>query len=103
MRSKKTFITASVVVVVAVIVGVSACAPKANNTVVGNPTPNVAQADITPTPDKYGVVKAAQWADAYPYEYESYLANASNTPPAADYLENTYIAEGYASKTEDVT
>jgi nitrite reductase (cytochrome c-552) len=70
---------------------------------VGNPTPNVAQSDATPAPDKYGVVKATQWAEAYPYEYESYLANASNTPPAEDYLDNPYVAEGYASKTEDVT
>ena len=103
MKGKKAFITVCVVAIVAVIVGVSACAPKANTTQVGNPTPNVAQSDATPAPDKYGVVKATQWAEAYPYEYESYLANASNTPPAEDYLDNPYVAEGYASKTEDVT
>ena len=103
MKGKKAFITACAVAIVAVIVGASACAPKANTTQVGNPTPNVAQANISPTPDKYGVVKATQWAEAYPYEYESYLANASNTPPAEDYQKNAYVAEGYASKTEDVT
>ena len=103
MKNKKLLITVCVVVVVAVVAGLAACAPKANSTKVGNPTPNVQQANVATTPDKYGVVSADQWADAYPYEYQSYLANASNTPPAADYLENAYIAQGYASQTEDVT
>ena len=103
MKSKKVLITVCVVVIIAVIAGLAACAPKANTTKVGNPTPNVKEASITPTPDKFGVVKATQWAEAYPYEYESYLANASNTPPVADYVDNEYVAEGYASKTEDVT
>lgn len=103
MKSKKLWITVCSLVVVAVIVGIAACAPKANTTVVGNPTPNVKEASVTPTPDKFGVVKATQWADAYPHEYESYLANATNTPPSADYNGGSYCAEGYASKTEDVT
>ena len=103
MKSKKLRITVCSLVVVAVIVGIAACAPKANTTVVGNPTPNVKEASVTPTPDKFGVVKATQWAEAYPHEYESYLANASNTPPSADYNGGSYCAEGYASKTEDVT
>ena len=103
MKGNKLRITACVFVVVAVIVGIAACAPKANTKGYGNPTPNVAQADVTPTPDKFGVVKADQWAEAYPYEYESYLANASNTPPAADYQKGEYVAEGYGSKTDDVT
>ena len=85
MKSKKTIITICVIAIIAVIAGLAACAPKANKAVVGNPTPNVKEANVTPTPDKFGVVKATQWAEAYPYEYESYLANASNTPPAADY------------------
>ena len=103
MKSKKTLITICVVAVVAVIAGLAACAPRANTSTVGNPTPNVKQADVSPTPDKFGVVKATQWAEAYPYEYESYLANATNTPPAGDYLGGEYCAEGYSSKTEDVT
>ena len=103
MRNKKLAITICSVVTVAIIAGVGACAPKANTITVGNPAPNVQQATITPTPDRFGVVKASQWAEAYPYEYESYLANATNTPPAGDYLEGSYCAEGYASKTEDVT
>ena len=53
------------------------CAPKAANKTIGNPTPNVQQSSATPTPDKFGVVKAGQWAEEYPYEYQSYLENAS--------------------------
>ena len=68
MKSKKLRITVCSLVVVAVIVGIAACAPKANTTVVGNPTPNVKEASVTPTPDKFGVVKATQWAEAYPLE-----------------------------------
>lgn len=103
MKSKKLLIILCVVATVAIIAGVAACAPKANTSTVGNPTPNVQQANVSPTPDKFDVVKATQWADAYPHEYESYLANASNTPPAEDYLESKYVAQGYPSATEDVT
>ena len=41
MKSKKLLITVCVVVVVAVVAGLVACAPKANSTKVGNPAPNV--------------------------------------------------------------
>ena len=102
MRNKKLAIAIGTVAVVAVVVGVAACSPRANVKTIGNPTPNVVQADVTPTPDRFGVVKAAQWAEAYPHEYESYLANATNTPPAGDYLNGEYCAQGYTS-TEDVT
>ena len=103
MKSKKLLITVAIVAVVGIIVGLAACAPKANTTTVGNPTPNVQQSDATPTPDKFGVVKATQWAEAYPHEYQSYLANSKNTPPAGDYIDGEYRAEGYTSQTEDVT
>ena len=102
MKNKKLMISVCAVATVAVIAGAAACAPKANTTTVGNPTPNVAQSSETPTPDEFDVVTAEQWKDAYPLEYQSYLANASNTPPAEDYLENPYKAEGYPSE-EDVT
>ena len=102
MKNKKVLIALTAVAVVAV-VAVAACAPKPNTSGYGNPVPTVQQSSETPTPDKYDVVKASQWAEAYPYEYQSYLENASNTPPSADYLENTYVAQGYASATEDVT
>ena len=98
-KSKKLLISVCVVSVFALVVGLVACAPKANNNTYGNPVPNVVKANVTPTPDQFGVVKAAQWADSYPYEYESYLANATNTPPAEDYLEVKYTAQG-ASKQD---
>ena len=100
MKSKKVPITIAVVAVVA-LAGVVACAPHANSTVVGNPTPNVQKSDANPTPDKFGVVTADQWADEYPYEYASYLENASNTPPAADYPNCDYTALG--ATAEDTT
>jgi len=103
MKSKKLVVAVCAVATVAVITGAVACAPKANTNTVGNPTPNVQQSNVTPTPDKFGVVKADQWKDAYPHEYESYLANASNTPPSNDYNGGSHLAEGYASATEDVT
>ena len=104
MKNKKLLITICALAVVAVVAGIAACAPKANTNAYGNPMVNVQQADISPTPDKFGVVKADQWKDAYPYEYMSYLSNASNTPPAADYLntsDDAWCAEG-ATK-EDTT
>ena len=103
MKSKKLLITVAIVAVVGIIVGLAACAPKANTTTVGNPTPTVKESSATPTPDKFGVVKASQWAEEYPYEYQSYLANSTNTPPSADYNGGSYCAEGYMSQTEDVT
>ena len=101
MKSKKLLLTVCAVAIVAVVVGVAACAPKANTNGYGNPSPNVQQSSATPTPDKFGVVKAAQWKDAYPHEYESYLENATNTPPIQDYIDGEWRAEG-ASK-EDTT
>ena len=86
LNRKKTLLFAISLCTVVAIGGIAACAPKANTTTVGNPTPTVTKASVTPEPDKYGIVKAEQWAEVYPYEYESYLANASNTPPAEDYL-----------------
>ncbi|MCR5583033.1 MAG: ammonia-forming cytochrome c nitrite reductase subunit c552 [Eggerthellaceae bacterium] len=102
MLSKKLAVTMGTLAVVAVVAGTAACAPRATTNPVGNPTPNVQQSSETPTPDQFGIVKADQWANAYPYEYDSYLANATNTPPAEDYLEGSYCAEGYTS-SEDTT
>ena len=102
MFSKKLAVTMGTLAVVAIVAGTAACAPKATTNPVGNPTPNVQQSSETPTPDQFGIVKADQWANAYPYEYDSYLANATNTPPAEDYLEGSYCAEGYTS-SEDTT
>ena len=95
MKSKKLIVSICALATVAVIVGVAACGPKANTNTVGNPAPTVQQANVSPTPDKFGVVKAEQWKDAYPHEYESYLANSTNTPPSNDYNGGSYRAEGY--------
>jgi len=94
LKNRKLLIVLCVIAVISVVAGLAACAPKANKNTYGNPTVNVQKADISPTPDKYGVVKGEQWKDAYPYEYNSYLANATNTPPAEDYL-----AEGVEDTT----
>lgn len=41
----------------------------------------------TPEPDSFGVVVAESWKDIYPNEYQTYLANESNTPQGKeDYL-----------------
>lgn len=85
-KRKKTVLFALSLSTVLAAGTITACAPQANTTSVGNPTPTVSEASITPAVDKFGIVKAEEWAEAYPYEYESYLANASNTPPAEDYL-----------------
>ena len=100
MKSKKVPIVVGVVAVVA-LAGVVACAPKANTTVVGNPTPNVQPSGLTPQPDKFGVVTADQWKDEYPYQYASYLENAYNTPPKKDYPSCEFTALG--ATAEDTT
>lgn len=101
-KRKKTLLFALSLGTVLVVGGVAACAPHANTTSVGNPTPTVTKASITPEVDKFGIVKAEQWADAYPYEYQSYLANATNTPPAEDYLADDGVYALGATK-EDTT
>ncbi len=101
MKGKKLVIAICVVTMISAVVGLAACAPKANKTIVGNPTPNVKQSDITPEPDKYGVVKAVQWAEAYPYEYQTYLENAYNTPVVGEYPTSEYMAQG--GTAEDTT
>ena len=99
LKNRKIAIVLCVMVVVGIVAGLAACAPKANKNGYGNPTVNVKAANEEPTPDKYGLVKADQWKDAYPYEYESYLANATNTPPKEDYIDGKYAANG-ASKDD---
>ena len=100
MGKNKKIVIVGVVTVLVIVLGLVACAPKSANTY-GNPTINVQPSSAHPTPDKFGVVKATQWAEEYPYEYQSYLMNASNTPPAADYQGGKYCAEG--ATPEDTT
>ncbi|MDD7202855.1 MAG: ammonia-forming cytochrome c nitrite reductase subunit c552, partial [Coriobacteriaceae bacterium] len=84
------------VAVAAFVVGIVGCAPKANP---GNPTPQATKAEVTPEPDKFGVVEADQWKDIYPHQYASYLENADNTPPWDEYKDSedttSKLPEGY--------
>lgn len=86
IKQKKALLLVLSLCTVLIVGSITACGPRPNTTAVGNPTPTVTKASVTPEVDKFGIVKADQWAEAYPYEYESYLANATNTPPAEDYL-----------------
>ena len=83
--SRKLLLCVCAVAVAAFVAGAIGCAPKANP---GNPTPKAEKAAVTPEPDQFGVVKADQWKDIYPHQYASYLENADNTPPFAEYQES---------------
>lgn len=79
---------------VALAVGLSACAPAHNEQQqsadlgVEKLVATVEKAAMTPETDEFGVVDAAQWKDAYPNEYASYLKNLENDETGkADYLE----------------
>lgn len=101
MKNRKLLITLVVVAVLGT--AIVACAPKPNTNFAGNPVPNVQKAATTPEVDKFGIVKADAWAELYPYEYASYLENATNTPPKEDYLDGLYAALGYPAGTADCT
>lgn len=76
----------SVLCMVAVVAMV-ACAPSTNTNSEGQPAETASYE--TPEPDSFGVVTADQWAGIYPNEYESYLANGTNSPDSGkhNYLE----------------
>ncbi|MBQ6586180.1 MAG: ammonia-forming cytochrome c nitrite reductase subunit c552 [Coriobacteriales bacterium] len=80
-KYKKLLALVAVLGAVAVIAAVG-CAGKPNP---GYPTPRAERAAVTPAPDKFGVVKAEQWKDIYPLQYESYMMNGLNKPPAWEY------------------
>lgn len=96
LNSKRLLLVICAVAVAAFIVGIVGCAPKANP---GNPTPQATKAEVTPEPDKFGVVEADQWKDIYPHQYASYLENADNTPPWDEYKDSedttSKLPEGY--------
>ncbi len=56
-NSKRLLFVICAVAVAAFVVGIVGCAPKANP---GNPTPQATKAEVTPEPDKFGVVEADQ-------------------------------------------
>ena len=62
--------------------GLVACAPQATEDATeqkADENKTVQQVE-TPEPDKYGVVTAESWKDAYPDQYASYMENKSNAP-----------------------
>ena len=56
-NSKRLLFVICAVAVAAFAVGIVGCAPKANP---GNPTRQATKAEVTPEPDKFGVVEADQ-------------------------------------------
>ena len=87
------------------VVGLVACAPAASTdgtTDQKTDEGTTTQAVETPAADKFGVVTADSWKDAYPDQYASYQENAANSPDSGkhNYLElypalNT-MYKGYA-------
>ncbi len=80
-KSKRKLVLWIVPLCVAVLaLGIVACSPQ-SNTNSGSTT--------TPEADSYGVITAASWAEIYPDEYESYMAQDDNSPDSDkhDYLE----------------
>ncbi|MCI2241547.1 ammonia-forming cytochrome c nitrite reductase subunit c552 [Adlercreutzia faecimuris] len=86
LKSKKLRLTLAALCATVMVVGLAACAPRANN-------PAAPEADLTPAEDRFGVIKAEEWAGLYPHQYETWRANEANSPESGkdDYLE-TYPA-----------
>ncbi len=88
MKSKKMLLAATSVCAIALVAGLAACAPAANN-----PTTVESSLGVTPEADSFGVIEADQWAGLYPGQYETWKANEANSPDSGkdNYLE-TYPA-----------
>lgn len=90
MRKSKLKSVAAALGTIALVAGLAACAtggspaPTASSS--GGSTAVEAPAE-TPEADQFGVVLAESWKDIYPNQYETYLANESNSPQGKmDYL-----------------
>lgn len=80
-RNKLAVWTASVCAF-GMVMGLVACAPQSTEDATeqkADENKTVQQVE-TPEPDKYGVVTAESWKDAYPDQYASYMENKSNAP-----------------------
>ncbi len=92
------------IAVVGLVAGAVGCAGKPNP---GYPTPTAEAPAVMPQPDQFGIVKAEQWKDIYPNQYNSYLKNADNAPIYEEYtaegVDDTTSAlyEGYTPKPND--
>lgn len=70
---------------VALVAALAACAPAAQEPAAApsggeSDAPATAAPVETPEPDSFGVVVAESWKDIYPNEYQTYMANESNSP-----------------------
>ncbi|WP_296010089.1 ammonia-forming cytochrome c nitrite reductase subunit c552 [uncultured Adlercreutzia sp.] len=94
MKKTNMRMVGAAVATVALVAGLAACAPAAQPAASNGPaeggtaTEEPAAAPVeTPEADSFGVVVAESWKDIYPNQYETYLANESNSPEGKqDYL-----------------
>ena len=85
MHGKKMRVTLAALCAVALVTGLAACAPRANE-------PEAPEASLTPVEDRFGVIKAEEWAGLYPHQYETWKANEANSPEGKDNYLETYPA-----------
>ncbi len=85
-KNKKLQLAVASVCAIALVVGLTACAPREN-------TPSSKDSEVMPTVDEYGIVTAEGWSGLYPLQYSSLMENDSNSPDSGkhNYLE-TYPA-----------
>ena len=84
-KNKKLQLVAATVCAIAVIAGMTACAPRENS-------PTSKDAELAPSVDEYGIVTGEEWSGLYPLQYASMMENESNSPEGKhNYLE-TYPA-----------
>ena len=87
---KKTALWISSLCALCLAFGLVACSSGSNDgSEATESTDEEATSVETPEADEYGVVLAASWAEIYPDQYETYLANEENSPDSGkhDYLE----------------
>ncbi len=84
MKSTKIRMVGVAAATVALVAGLAACAPAANNAPAAgdaaSDAPATAAPAETPEADSFGVVVADAWKDIYPNQYQTYKANESNGP-----------------------
>ena len=96
MKKVKMRAVGATVCTVALVAALAACAPSAKPATSSDSadtgSSSAGQTAVqppaeTPEADSFGVVEAASWKDIYPNEYQTYLANESNSPQGKmDYL-----------------
>ena len=81
-KNKKVQLLLATMCSFALVAGLTACAPRANE-------PTSKDAEIAPAADEYGVVTAEEWSGMYPLQYGTLMENEGNSPDSGkhDYLE----------------